>query len=221
MMLQKSLYLAVSLCAISANAFAPSQNDASLSLSLSASKSAFNEGSTFERRGFLFSVAAAGSLLLADSASADDGEESFASIAARASQLSTTQSDKAPATVSKTLDDRTAYDFELPIKGESVPFKELIQQEFDADGRAKVKAILVVNMKEDDPISRTNIPEFISLAAKYVSELFVDWPVSILFLTGCNCYSFLNADTGTMDLLLFYLLAIKGITNQTPHSLFV
>uniref|UniRef100_A0A7S3QIX7 Glutathione peroxidase n=1 Tax=Chaetoceros debilis TaxID=122233 RepID=A0A7S3QIX7_9STRA len=32
---------------------------------------------------------------------------------------------------------------------------------------AKVKAILVVNMKQDDPIARKNIPELISLASKF------------------------------------------------------
>ena len=164
--------MVVSLCAISTDAFLPSHTDASLSLSLSSTKSDFDEGSTFERRAFLSTVASAGSLLLADSACADDDEESFASIAARASQLSTTQTGKAPSALAKkTLDDKTAYDFELPFKGGNVPFKELIQQEFDEEGRAKVKAILVVNMKEDDPISRTNIPEFISLAAKYVLKL--------------------------------------------------
>ena len=177
-MLHKSLSLIISLCAISANAFVPYHSDASRSVSLSSTKSDFEEGSTVvERRNFLSSVAAAGSLLLAESASADDGEESFADIAARASKLSTTQSEKAPTGGATTLDDKTAYDFELPFKAENVPFKELIQQEFDEEGRAKVKAILVVNMKEDDPISRTNIPEFISLAAKYVSNFTspIDW----------------------------------------------
>ncbi|CAJ1933896.1 unnamed protein product [Cylindrotheca closterium] len=167
MMLPKSISLIISLCAISVNAFAPFHADASRSLRLLSTESDFEEGSSVERRSFLSSVAAAGSLLLAESASADDGEESFADIAARASKLSTTQSEIAPTGGAKTMDDKTAYDFELPFKGGNVPFKELIQQEFDEEGRAKIKAILVVNMKEDDPISRNNIPEFISLAAKY------------------------------------------------------
>ena len=76
--------------------------------------------------------------------------------------------------------------------GEAVPFDQLIRQEFtevktenvvkvknedgsegtstvvDVKKDAKVKAILVVNMKQDDPIARKNIPELISLASKYV-----------------------------------------------------
>lgn len=65
-----------------------------------------------------------------------------------------------------------------------LPFDKLIGQEFtetsvvvkaSAEGEedrtvvkkdAKVKAILVVNMKQDDPIARKNIPELISLASK-------------------------------------------------------
>ncbi|KAL3944038.1 MAG: hypothetical protein SGBAC_001906 [Bacillariaceae sp.] len=167
MMIQKSLTLITSLCAISVNAFAPYHTDASWSVSLLATKSGFEEGSSVKRRAFLSSVATAGSLVFADSASADEGDESFADIAARASQLSTTQSEKAPTNIAQNLDGKNAYDYELPYKGGNVPFKELIGQEFDEEGRAKVKAILVINMKEDDPISRTNIPEFISLAAKY------------------------------------------------------
>jgi hypothetical protein len=41
---------------------------------------------------------------------------------------------------------------------------------------AKVKAILVVNMKQDDPMARKNIPELISLASKYVI-----YTISVLF----------------------------------------
>merc|ERR1712238_430783 len=65
-------------------------------------------------------------------------------------------------------DTRTAYDFGLPISGISIPFKEIIKQEInDESGQSKVKVILVSNMKEDDPVARKDIPEFISLAAKY------------------------------------------------------
>ena len=131
-----------------------------------------------DRRSFISStIGLVGGSMLAsrpDPAFADgnEEEESFASIAARASKLSTTVSDTQAEVMRRTADDKSAYDFSLPIKGEDVPFKDVINQEFDEDGRAKVKAILVVNMKEDDPISRTNIPEFISLAAKYVSVKF-------------------------------------------------
>ncbi|KAG7362416.1 glutathione peroxidase [Nitzschia inconspicua] len=103
----------------------------------------------------------------ASSALADDEEESFASIAARASKLSTEVGEKASVMSANDGDTRTAYDFELPVSGESVSFKDIVRQSLDEDGRSKVKAILVVNMKEDDPIARKDIPEFISLASKY------------------------------------------------------
>ena len=45
-------------------------------------------------------------------------------------------------------------------------------------GVAMVKAILVVNMKQDDLIARKNIPELISLAAKYVGYCYPLYPVS-------------------------------------------
>lgn len=100
---------------------------------------------------------------------AEEDEESFASIAARAEKLSSEAGDRvAAATITNGAGDiRTAYDFELPVEGKSVPFRELIHQEVDEDNRSKCKVILVSNMKEDDPIARKDIPEFISLAAKY------------------------------------------------------
>ena len=47
---------------------------------------------------------------------------------------------------------------------------------------AKVKAILVVNMKQDDPMARKNIPELISLASKYVM-----YTISVLFSSFSLC----------------------------------
>mmetsp|Transcript_1051 Transcript_1051/g.2396 ORF Transcript_1051/g.2396 Transcript_1051/m.2396 type:complete len:264 (-) Transcript_1051:169-960(-) len=96
-------------------------------------------------------------------------EESFASIAARASELSSEAGDRAAvATITNgNGDTRTAYDFEMPVNGKSVPFRDLIRQEVDEEGRARCKVILVSNMKEDDPIARSDIPEFITMAAKY------------------------------------------------------
>ena len=47
---------------------------------------------------------------------------------------------------------------------------------------AKVKAILVVNMKQDDPMARKNIPELISLASKYVMYTISVLFCSVLFL---------------------------------------
>jgi glutathione peroxidase-family protein len=98
---------------------------------------------------------------------AQEEEESFASIAARASKLSTEVGEKTSVISANDGDTRTAYDFDLPVAGESVPFKDIIRQSYDEGGRSNVKAILVVNMKEDDPVARKDIPEFISLASKY------------------------------------------------------
>ena len=110
-------------------------------------------------------------------ASEEQGEESFASIAARASQISKNmEKDVAAVAVSQRKSDKTAYDFSLPVEGNQVPFGEMIRQEFtdvtDGEGGtakigSKIKAILVVNIKQDDPVARKTIPELISLAAKY------------------------------------------------------
>ena len=109
--------------------------------------------------------------VFADESTDDGGDsESFASIAARASKLSKEAADSGPVTVASSGDDsRTAYDFTLPVSSETVTFGELIKQTYDEEtGRPnKVKAILVVNMKEDDPVARKDIPELIALAAKY------------------------------------------------------
>lgn len=96
-------------------------------------------------------------------------DESFASIAARASKLSSTAGDRAAVeTITNGSNDRrTAYDFELPVAGKSIPFKDLVHQQVDEEGFSRCKVILVSNMKEDDPIARKDIPEFIALAAKY------------------------------------------------------
>ena len=53
--------------------------------------------------------------------------------------------------------------------GETAPepkFETVTETVVDVKRNAKVKAILVVNMKQDDPIARKNIPELISLASK-------------------------------------------------------
>lgn len=101
----------------------------------------------------------------------DNADESFASIAARANKMSKNLgSDTAPPP-SRRTSDKTAYDFTLPVEGNQVSFSDLIQQQ-DVQNDAgatvkKVKAILVVNIKQDDPVARKTIPELISLATKY------------------------------------------------------
>ena len=92
-------------------------------------------------------------------------EDGFAAIAARASKLSG-EVGEATRLIEKSDDGRTVFDFSLPISGDNRSFKDIVRQSYGDDGTAKVKAILVVNMKEDDPIARKDIPEFISLAAK-------------------------------------------------------
>lgn len=84
-------------------------------------------------------------------------------------------------------DPRTIYDFTLPVNGKAREVAELVGQTFgDGDGAdgwsdggeqganaaegrlgTRVKAILVVNIKQDDPIARKNIPELIALATKF------------------------------------------------------
>ena len=104
----------------------------------------------------------------ATAARADEGEtESFAAIAARANQIKKElDKENAQAAANVRKSEKTAYDFELPVEGSPVKFSDIIKQEFYDDG-VKVKAILVVNIKQDDPIARKTIPELISLATKY------------------------------------------------------
>lgn len=110
----------------------------------------------------------------AAAANADgDDDEGFSSIAERAAKISQTikqEEETSGETTNiarpagyKNVDTRTAYDFTLPVAGELVEFKDLVKQ---SDDMSKVKAILVVNIKQDDPVARKNIPEFITMAAK-------------------------------------------------------
>lgn len=93
-------------------------------------------------------------------------EDSFAEIAARANRISKDIEQSTPVSeVRKT--DKTMYDFSLPIEGKQVPIKDILRQSFDGEN-ARVKAVLVVNIKQDDPVARKDIPELISLVTKYV-----------------------------------------------------
>jgi len=136
------------------------------------------------RKAFLASIVTSSAAIVATSfAEGAYADEDFESIAVRAAKMAkTVEVEEQTAKQQKQMefDPRSAYDFELPIAGNSIPFSELIRQEFtdvevpgDAEGEvkvkreAKVKAVLVVNMKQDDPIARKNIPELISLASKF------------------------------------------------------
>eukprot|EP00548_Thalassiothrix_antarctica_P005809 CAMPEP_0194146456 /NCGR_PEP_ID=MMETSP0152-20130528/20607_1 /TAXON_ID=1049557 /ORGANISM="Thalassiothrix antarctica, Strain L6-D1" /LENGTH=321 /DNA_ID=CAMNT_0038846983 /DNA_START=125 /DNA_END=1090 /DNA_ORIENTATION=+ len=110
---------------------------------------------------------------------AEGVEESFESIAERASKMSKLveqdnesndiKKEEAAAARRKirNVPTQTAYDYELPVAGELVSFGKLIKQN---DERSKVKVVLVVNMKQDDPVARKDIPELMALATKYGSE---------------------------------------------------
>ena len=143
----------------------PTRSSSQILLPMSnGSKENDNDG---QRRSMISSMLLGGLALVSQSDAAfGEEEESFASIAARASKLSAEVGDR-PATASTVGDDpRTAYDFSLPVQGEDVPFTQIVRQEYDEEGRGRVKALLLVNMKEDDPVARKDIPEFISLATK-------------------------------------------------------
>lgn len=60
-------------------------------------------------------------------------------------------------------DTRTAFDFLLPVGGKDVSVSELVNYSSSIPS----KAILVVNIKQDDPQARKNIPALMTLAAKY------------------------------------------------------
>jgi len=176
------MFVLTALLALSAEAFQSSPSAAARTVASSSSvlsskpiDEESNSGDD-DRRSFLskstvgIAGLAAASSFSGIARAADDGdEESFASIAARAQKLSSDAGEKVAAqTITNGKGDtRTAYDFELPVQGRSVPFGELIRQEVDEEGRSKCKVVLVSNMKEDDPIARKDIPEFIALAAKY------------------------------------------------------
>ena len=175
----------------SASAFVPSPISshlpmAALSMSVDGSEDNYKVTNSMPntRKAFLASIISTAALTtLATNARADDeGFESIAARAANMAKVAEVEEDKRQQQQMKIdTDPTTAYDFSLPVAGDTISFAQLIRQEFtdveianNAEGGkmfkrdAKVKAILVVNIKQDDPIARKNIPELISLASKYV-----------------------------------------------------
>lgn len=148
-----------------------SNNPASFALQASMSNDNDNDNNDTilnSRRAVLSNVITLAAAGIPHSAlAADDEPQDFASIAARANQISK-ELDKENAATAANIrkSEKTAYDFDLPIEQKNVQFANVIKQEFREDG-VKVKAILVVNIKQDDPIARRCIPELISLATKY------------------------------------------------------
>eukprot|EP00804_Cyclotella_cryptica_P002299 CCRYP_004034-RB/>CCRYP_004034-RB protein AED:0.03 eAED:0.03 QI:57/1/1/1/1/1/2/836/291 len=137
------------------------------------------------------------SFSLLPGASAADEPTDFESIAARAAAVSAqiAQSEASALAEEESAeerrkelaarlkeDKRTVYDFALPVNGKHKSIAELVGQTFELDANkgdgwtddggggsvgTKVKAILVVNIKQDDPIARKNIPELIALANRF------------------------------------------------------
>jgi hypothetical protein len=144
----------------------------------------------------------------------EDETSSFANIAARANQISK-EIDKENAQIAATVrkSEKTAYDFELPVEGVPTKFADLIQQEFYDDG-VKVKAILVVNIKQDDPVARKTIPELISLATKYARNR--DGAFAVVccptYVVAVSIYAHTHTSGGAAGLSLY--------TTNTSHSAF-
>ena len=151
----------------------------------------------FGRRAFLTAAGSASSVIFSGSilpalAEGEEPSAAFESIAARAAKVSQEVSeaekakqaeDEAAEERRKELaqkikdDPRTIYDFTLPVKGKEMNVADLVGQNVatddsgdgwtDGGSGTKVKAILVVNIKQDDPIARKNIPELIALANRF------------------------------------------------------
>jgi glutathione peroxidase-family protein len=143
---------------------------------LSSSSDSNDDMPVASRRSFVASLlipAVGGFLGVANANAEDDSGESFASIAARTNKMSKNLGSAAAPPPASRTSDKTVYDFTLPVEGKDISFSDLIhQQSVGGEGEGsvtskRVKAILVVNMKQDDPIARKTIPELISLATKY------------------------------------------------------
>ncbi len=63
------------------------------------------------------------------------------------------------------LNKKSIYDFEVPVSGKLVPVRDLVTREINGE-KKQPKAILVVNIKQDDPIARKNMPQLISLGSR-------------------------------------------------------
>jgi len=131
---------------------------------------------------YRISILSQGLLVLAgnpyNSASADETRDltTFESIAERASQLSpkaittvsTDQIKQSSESTTETmaLNKKSIYDFEVPVSGKLVPVRDLVTREINGE-KKQPKAILVVNIKQDDPIARKNMPQLISLGSRF------------------------------------------------------
>lgn len=110
-----------------------------------------------------------------NSALADETRDltTFESIAERASQLSpkatvsADQMKQSSQSAAETIaqNQKSIYDFEVPVSGKLIPVRDLVTREINGETK-QPKAILVVNIKQDDPIARKNMPQLISLGSR-------------------------------------------------------
>jgi len=87
-------------------------------------------------------------------------EESIAERAARITAQISEKENSVDTTKVEPVDPnaKTIYDFSLPVNGVEIPISELV---------GSPRAILIVNIKQDDPLARKNIPGLMSLVSKY------------------------------------------------------
>jgi len=115
---------------------------------------------SFFKFGLLFNV-----LTMSSQISAAADESTFASLAEKAAMLSSQVENAEKEEIKQQDPTKTIYDFTLPIAGKQVPLEELVSR--GSGGTHRPKAVLVVNIKQDDPIARRNIPELIALGAQF------------------------------------------------------
>jgi len=177
-MISPRIYQSVCICislACIASAFVPASVAPKDLSSLSMAKEHYKVTSAMPntRKAFIASIVASATVatgFVNNAYAEDEGFESIAARAANMAKIAVLEEDvRTQQKQIESNDPRSAYDFDLPVAGDAIKFADLIKQEFtDVDDKreTKVKAILVVNMKQDDPLARKNIPELISLASK-------------------------------------------------------
>jgi len=117
-----------------------------------------------------------GRLQLIANAEETSDETTYESIAERASKLSSKATDATAASESaetSQLDARTSiYNFDVPVSGKQISVRDFVTRTITGEEKMP-KAILIVNIKQDDPIARKNMPELIALGARCVVKIIV------------------------------------------------
>jgi len=111
-----------------------------------------------------------GGLQLIANAEETSDETTYESIAERASKLSSKATDITAASESaetSQLYARTSiYNFDVPVSGKQISVRDFVTRTINGEEKMP-KAILIVNIKQDDPIARKNMPELITLGARF------------------------------------------------------